>query len=589
MRPALRLVLASGLLLTLANPVNASTDGSLLETFEEETVLQDPTSSYYTFSSATMNDFVFNDQAHAGTKSLRLEDGGAGSASGFEWSSATSVNFCEETNYLSLWWRLDTYTTAGNVDSLDFTTAGPGGLAVNIVQVTDAGSIKLDSGNYVTGKTYPLGIWVDLHLVLTQETSGTNSCTGVSQSHKVCLTSVTLIYDGCSTARSFSVSSSFGNLDGFRIDPVGTGRILWLDDIHPSGNIGIPGSRFCANPADPPNFEYTYVAGWDFFEDFGFDTDDGFLAETDTSETAYMGKGFDTGSKSFRTIARIEAGQDADDSLFAIAYTKGTGGLPSASTDGTGLEETGLDGGNFDDSLQVIFLEDGNDWNIGIYENVAGTVARIGAAVAHGNPNSPTTYAFEIDTRTQLVRVLDENLDPIFERSMAAGTADDVFKDQWFAASANSVLFDDGLTVVDDPDQDEGTTAEDSTCIYDLEGSSVINGGSGLQPPSEIVDNTTDTDDSECSSALVCTNEANIPEGFTIGTFNALLGMFLIAGISGGAYFTLGRSAVVAGAFALIGLIIAVILGLIQLWVVLVLLVIGVAVVFIGVKKGAGG
>jgi hypothetical protein len=307
-----------------------------------------------------------------------------------------------------------------------------------------------------------------------------------------------------------------------------TGHVF-LDNFVYQRDVPASGARFCANPASPPLFEYEYVSDWTF-EDFSSldrDLDSAFQAETLNTETAYMGKGFTTGSRAFETVASIEAAAEGTPSLFAIAYTKGTGGLPSAATDGTGLESTGLDGGNFDDSLQVVFREDGNDWNIGIYENIAGTVARLGAAVAHGNPNDPTTYRFRIDTRTQIARLLDAEGALIFERNMAGGTADDVFKDQWFAASGEVGLFTNtATTFLDDPDQvDE--EAQDSTCIFDLEGTSVVNGGSGLQPPSEIPNNPPDEPDPD-------SNVSDLPLGIdptaganALGVSEAAYGAYL--------------------------------------------------------------
>jgi hypothetical protein len=379
-----------------------------------------------------------------------------------------------------------------------------------------------------------------------------------------------------------------------------TATKIFTDDI----SYGIPaqpmvGHRFCANP-DTPDFDYTYAAGWEAFEDFGFDTDDGFVAETSTSETAYLGKGFTTGSKAFSTIARIEAGEDADDSLFAIAYTTGAGGLPSASTDGTGLELAGLDGGNFDNSIQVIFWESGNDWNIKIVQNVAGTLTTIGSAVQHGNPNGPTTYNFTVNSQGASIdstngevagytaSLRDANGALIMPaRNLPLGLQDVVWMDQWFAASADDVILSDALTVLDDPDRDEGDSlGEDSTCIYDLLGDSVLDGPGGLEPPGSTPDQV-DEDPSTCTSFL-CVDSTNVPEGFTTSTFNLFLGVLLMLAIGVGVFIwtkstTMGLGGLTAG------FLISFAFGLIPLWVIVALVIISVAIIFVRVKGAAGG
>jgi hypothetical protein len=267
---------------------------------------------------------------------------------------------------------------------------------------------------------------------------------------------------------------------------------IYLDNLRYSQQVPVPGSRFCANPNDPPMFEYTYVSGWEFFEDFGFDTDDGFLSEASStaSETDFMAKGFNTGSKAFSIIVRIEAGVDGDQSLFGLAFTKGIGGLPSGSNRGTGLEPEGFDGGNFDNSLQVVFQETvGNEWLISLTQNLGGTLTTLGASVEHGDSNAATTYNFTVNSETGIVSVKDETGATIIERNMNVAFQDAVWLDSWIGASANLVLFNDALTVLDDPDQDETESigiAEDSTCIFDLIGDSVVNGGSGLTPPSTV-------------------------------------------------------------------------------------------------------
>src|SRR5262249_50276968 len=67
---------------------------------------------------------------------------------------------------------------------------------------------------------------------------------------------------------------------------------------------------------------------------------------------------------------------------------KGQGGGPGAT--GTGVFTTGIG---------VEFNEVGNDWNMQVYRWAAGQRIKLGAAYIGDDPNTPTTYAFTVDSR----------------------------------------------------------------------------------------------------------------------------------------------------------------------------------------------
>lgn len=285
-----------------------------------------------------------------------------------------------------------------------------------------------------------------------------------------------------------------------------------LREIHATvfgaGASGGIGPRFCAEPTIE-DFGYTYVEQVAFDTDLDtidgdssigmFDLEDGFLFEGDSDNSNYLGKGFTTGSKSFAVKARIEAGTDGRSTLFRIAFTTGAAGLPSATTKGDGT-----DGGNFDDHVQARFLEDGGDWVIGIYENVGGEgMEAIGQSVRHGDPNNPTTYNFTVDSRspTPFARVTTGDGTLLINRTLNPSLTDVEWKDQWFIGKGATGALNAFSALDDNTDQNQNS---DSTCIFDLVGTSAVEGSPGSAPGSGIPDDgSTDPDPQTAEEAGV--------------------------------------------------------------------------------------
>jgi hypothetical protein len=88
-------------------------------------------------------------------------------------------------------------------------------------------------------------------------------------------------------------------------------------------------------------------------------------------------------------------------------------------------------------------------------------------------------------------------------------------------------------------------------------------------PPTSTTTSTA-TGSNTCS--ILCTDSATVPEGFTVGGFNALLGVLLMAGVGGGFYFidTKSRYSVLFGCIgAAVGFFLAYSFGLFPLWLIL--------------------
>lgn len=360
------------------------------------------------------------------------------------------------------------------------------------------------------------------------------------------------------------------------------------------------GVVFCADPSLEPGeddstdfFGYEYVEDWTYSADLvaedelgaDIELDDGWFADLPEGDSAYFGKGFNSGSKALTVNFRIEAGVDTHDSVFRVAFTTGQDGTPSATTKGDGT-----DGDNFDDHVGLRFVEEGNDWRITFRQNIGGTsYATIGSSFTHGNPNSPTTYAFKVDSRDLSMKLYLGNAtdgELIETRSMSSAFQDELWQDQWFVATGTSSLFS-AATVLDD-NTDEGAAGnDDSTCIFDDAGGAVPTGSPGSTPGSTIPD---DEDagggGSECSGFL-CSPPGGIG-GISAAGINLFLGFLFILGVVWMGI-SKGIGAAGIGALLVIGLFMAYALGLIPLWVILVIFVIALAAVWFLPKGGGDG
>lgn len=287
-----------------------------------------------------------------------------------------------------------------------------------------------------------------------------------------------------------SLNSFSGNIGGTQ----SFGQ-MWTDNI---GLTGIepegPGFRYCAEPTET-DFGYTYSEGVVFAddsEDFSeafISFEDYLMFEGDNDNSAYLAKGFTTGSTGVANIANIEAAEEATQSVFFIAFTTGAGGLPSVTTKATEVDkDDGIDGGNFDNSIQVRFLETSTNWAIKFFSNVAGDRNPIGSVVNHGgDPNAAKVYNFTVDSLATTFTLKDGNGNVITTQNLPVGLHNAVWKDMWYVGKGDSLDFNAQTGVDDNTDADDN---RNSTCIYDLTGTLVVDGSAGSTPGSLVPDST---------------------------------------------------------------------------------------------------
>lgn len=400
---------------------------------------------------------------------------------------------------------------------------------------------------------------------------------------------------GCPTA-----CTTWPNTNAVHFTAGGSTLDYWVDDV----SVGLPGELsaagfvFCANPnlaagedGSIDDFGYEYVEGVQYFQDLadvggpgdelGFELGDGFVFEGDSGNADYLGKGFDTGSTHLSVIARLEAGVEGTQTLFRLAFTEGEDGAPSITTKGDGT-----DGGNFDNHVQARFKETGNDWTIGIYANVAGAgLTLLGSSVTHGNPNSPTTYNFTVDSEATTAIVYDDVGNIVIARNLPVGLQDSVFMDQWFVGLGDTGAIN-AFTVLDDV-EGEADQDDDSTCIYDHTGNLQVSNNQGLQAPS-TVPNTPEppvTDGGGFDD--LAEDFGNVFGGIGAEGGAIFLAIFWILVFAAGAYGILGGSPLAIGIGALCGFIFSIFTGLIpDILVFIVVLLAGAAV---GMRLFAGG
>lgn len=590
-----RLALVSGILILagFATPTTASfidANGRIIEGFENATFPDQPVSDHYirtTLGNAGVAQ-LDSTTAATGTQSYKLDGTTAGGiiysafdlqglnlcADAEEIGSTRHIDFSVRNNEANGAWGVRlTNAARGDYALMEGINSGAG-LGVWVAFNNNAGNAQ--SGTAVFANTVDT-TWTNYSI-----RCGNLSATFCDLTAVVCNTQS--LGSGTFTPTILEVYSAGASTGGFTLGN-NVPPAVNFDDIS-FGHPLTPGLRFCANPTTA-NFDYSYVEDWTYETGLGpgqgITTDDGFVAIMPTTDTAFMGKGFTVGSQAFRTVFRIEAGIEGSDGLFGVAYTTGAGGVPSGANKGTGLEDTGFDGGNFDNSYQAVFQEDGNDWSIKIIESVAGVQTQLGGLVLHGDPNTPTTYQFVVNSQTQEATILNGAGDVIFTRSAGQFTTTN-YKDQWFGATSYLTTLIDPTTVLDDADPDEnGVAGEDSTCIYDLIGNSEVDGSSGLEP----VDDDTNNPPGECTSFL-CVDSTTVPEGFTASTFNLFLGVLLMLAIGVGV-FMWTKSTVMGLGGLTAGFLISFAFGLIPLWIIVVLVIVSVAIIFVRTKGALGG
>lgn len=354
-------------------------------------------------------------------------------------------------------------------------------------------------------------------------------------------------------------------------------------------------TSWCSNPGitnfgGDPDADF----GYDYTEDVDFDDNlndipgiaDGYVLNSQESDSAYLGKGWETASQAAKVYFRISAGADGLSSVFRAHFS-----FDNAAPDSTSSGD-GQTTGAFTDWVGARFQEDGSRWRISIIYNNGGMdpYLQYGSQVLYAaNPQTPRLFSFTADVRNDgFLEIRDETSNQtILEVSnmatsgfpLLASKAEDPMYSQWFVTSGTSNL---GYrnTYLDDPT--DGVDSDDSTCIFWLDQPVVLPGDPGTTPPSTVpVPSGTSTATGSSTCSILCTNAETVPSGFSVGGFNALLGVLLMAGVGGGFYFidTKSHYSMLFGVVgAAVGFFLAYAFGLFPLWLILLAVLIVAAV-----------
>lgn len=613
---ALLVCLAALALLTLIPPAQATPNTTVgTEGFESFTpITEAPTADWYTYTSARVNAFPSTSRFHGGSQSLFVDQTTGWAAdpnnAGISFEVPSGWDACAAGMSVSFWMNIDALTDdAGASINFYLNRAGLTSAADTIAVAIESDGL-LDTPGAANVAAVPLDTWFDLTIQyrLTSATAA-GLCDG-SYSVQTCVYSITLGSAGlnvCNTAVAGTVNGVMDALKIVTVDTTGTFPAqFFVDDLTFNGAAvpAGPGVLFCANPSESDNF------GYDYLEDVEFDDDtqaadialaDAFVFEGDNGNSAYAAKGLNPGTKALLVRARIEAAQEAADSVFRVAFTTGAttltaGAAQDSSPSGADFlaSSNGEDGGNFDNHVQVYFLEDGSHWQIRAYRNVAGAgLVQIPGSVNYGaNPNSPTTFQVVVNSGTddlptsvdnhtigdigdEAISVQDDQGNIIFNWQIPSALFNVAWKDAWMIGKGANAF--NAFTYLDDTDQLQD---DDSTCIWDLLGAATTTGSIGLAPGSTIPPpEDQETEDEDSNGDLLSLENVDT---------DLFMGVLLILGViyTGTRQGVLGAGLV---AFFLVGLALGYSIGWIPLWLVLVLFVICLAAVWFLPKPSGDG
>lgn len=256
----------------------------------------------------------------------------------------------------------------------------------------------------------------------------------------------------------------------------------FLDNLEVAYDGVVPPDRlpiFCSARGNE-HFGYNYDEDVERHGDLEFGgITGGYLFKGDADNFAYLGAGFSPGTKAAKVFFRIEARAEGAASVFRAAFSTVDTTTYHVGTDpvlfDSDAKGNGLTTGVFSDYIEVRFKEVDNDWNIQLYYvDGGGSRTQLGQAVVAGNPNTPTSFSFQVDTRAGQsyasvtyadglpigTGVLNKTLASIASNHFI----DDTLKSQWFVGYAvDNFVNLDAQTILDDAGRSS------STCIYGLE------------------------------------------------------------------------------------------------------------------------
>lgn len=376
----------------------------------------------------------------------------------------------------------------------------------------------------------------------------------------------------------------------------------------PSGVVptstGTAGSRFCANVLDEPDFGWEYTDGLRSLEEavddeavkpeYQISMDDGFafVGYDASSSWDVAAKHFTTGSKAMHVFFQIESGVDATDSTFRVIFTLNSNSIPDATTRGNMLD-TQL----FDDQYEVQFRENGNDWNIQLFKAEAGgNRVSQGPSINTGNPNNPELYSFWLDTRagssyaavknaarTDLINTTSSLIPDI-----PSSFSEDSIYNQWFIGYGSGEVLGvdvnaEAVTALND-NKEHGEDSGDSTCIFDDVGTAIVGSGGAGTLPGSLAPGEVDSPSGPSTEGNIFTPLIASASGL-FGGSTVLGGIFvsalLILGFGGIGYDAFGGSVIGGGTGSVLGLVLALAMGIFPLWPVLIFVVACIALIFL--------
>lgn len=645
---ALRFLTATTILLSLlaALPPPAVAQGACdgTETFEDDANFQPPTGCWYT--AATMGTSVVNTvRPYQGSKSLSIP---AAQTPGFV---ITGFSPCEDGASHTATWFMNYDTLPNVVTNVGWGVNVPQNIVIQTSTAGALTLIGGGSSVLIPGITIAPDTWYGFELTATCNAGTLNddfvglaweaanpggTMTGASLSDLTASGGFSGAGGGFSVFQTSGGSTLQSWLDNLAVPYDDSRRAFCADPsiIDFDGNPATPATSTGASD----DYGYNYRRGGNFFDQSEGDDPTGIGLSTGFDYTGssnaesqwdYSAKNFITGSKALHENLTMEADdQSQTTSNFRVNFHTQAGSNPDDTAKGNGLTT-----GHFADHLEAEWTETGSTWNIKFhYVNGGGARTQIGGSFNFGDSKDATQFTTWIDTRS--TADFTETLDNLYgsnwyqvsttiqagpfiaitSESVSDGPSgeqvgviairylgdisgnpflDDTVSDVWNVASGSIATGTGWHTAIDENDQenrpntdDEGDNL-DSTCIFDDAGTMVLNGSPGSTPQSQVpvAAPPTSPDDDGCGNAVFCTPGIG---GLSSEAMSLFLGIVIVAAFTASMTEKTASGGAGIAFFGICGLIVAYSLGFIQLWVIVVFSILGVAAIFLGIRNGLG-
>lgn len=355
--------------------------------------------------------------------------------------------------------------------------------------------------------------------------------------------------------------------------PTGNARgIAFTDDFSQTG----PTQIFCAEPL-AVRFGYNFKEGFPYQQpggDFITDVHNGpkrFESGATSDNRDYLGLGLDKSSRAYEVHFSIVTAAEGRNSIFKAIFSF-QDDIPAVGNKGNAVD-TGVSA----NSVRVTMTEQGGDWDVELHSVVDGVSAEDDAVDIGDNPNHEPTinensFVFVVDTRagTEEYRIEREDGTVILNAAIPPEFVDETVGSQWFVNQGSNTVLNSFLAL--DPDS---LVTGTSTCLTDLEGVSSVNapppsgGGQGGGSDGGVIGD-------QPFFPGVNTGEFATATGMSLDQVGWLIGLLLILALAAGMAFIMPVLGIVGG---LAGLGMSVAFGLIPVWFIIVIVIIGGALV----------